>query len=110
MTTLDVLVDKLSQAAAMFGLPAEVHGVVPLLVTDENGELTFRALDVSERAIRLGTFSGWNLAVAEIDLKSGAITVPSSTHGLVRLLDALAARIPNATTWLGLRQARQVSR
>lgn len=107
MTTLAALVDNLSQAAALFGVPADVHGVVPLMVTDENGGVSFQALQVTERSVQLGSYTGWNLAVAELDLMTGAITVPSLDHGIVRLLDTLGARIPKATSWLGVRTAKR---
>lgn len=106
MTTLESLVDKLSQAVALFGAPADVHGVIPLAVTDANGETAFRALIVTERAVRLSGLSGRFVDFAEIDVRNGAIKVPARDHPLIKLLESLAWRVPDFSTRLGIRMGR----
>lgn len=90
MTMLDRLVEKLNRAAAVIGLPPEVHGIIALVVTDENGEASLRALNVSERRVHLSALNGRRLDLAAVDLARGAISVPSRDHDLVRLLECVA--------------------
>jgi hypothetical protein len=106
MTKLAGFIDQLHTAARLFGLPAEVHGILPLAVTNEDGELSFHALNVTERAVELTPLEGWAAGFAELDLATGAIVVPTPDHHLVRLVDSLAQRIPQPTSWLGLRGAQ----